>query len=168
VNELGQQMTINYLLGVFLFPFGTTLYFVAKIYLGRKSLSWPSVAGDVIYLNIEKRERSSKFPSISGVDYLCLPQIKYRYIVNNKEYHSKRIKFYTDMYYQIVARPDIAPELPFETNDNSVTVYYLPSMPMVSVLTPGITNSKDTFIVIGIVWFISIIIYACLSVLAKM
>jgi len=156
------------LLCVFLFPLAVTVYFVAKIFLGRKSLSWPSVAGEVIYLNIEKRERSSKFPSISGVDYLCLPQIKYSYIVNNKEYHSKRIKFYTDMYYQIVAKPDIEPELPFETNDDRVTVYYMPLMPILSVLTPGIKNSKDTYIVIGIVWFITIIIYGCLSVLAKM
>lgn len=161
-------MTFIYLLVIFLFPLGTTAYLATKMRLGQQSIKWPTVTGEVTHFKIEKRERSSKFPSMIGNDFICLPNIKYRYVVNDKEYHSKRIKFNPDMYYQVVSASDQEPALPFKINQNRVDVYYMPSNPAVSVLAPGVANSKSTYLVIVIVWFITSIIYGCLSVLVKM
>lgn len=134
-------------------PLLLSAYLAFHIIFGRNSKMWPSTNGNVIYFNVDTRKRYSKFPSITGVDYICIVKIKYEYLVNGKKYTSNRIQFGKDMSYKDEDELN-SDELIKQIKCNNFKVYYFEQFPKFSVLQPGMKNEMEH--IYGIIFILSV------------
>lgn len=136
-----------------LLPLLLSAYLALHLILGYNSKKWPNTTGSVIYFNVDTRKIYSKFPSITGIDHICIVKVKYEYRVNGKKYTSNRIQFGKDMSYKDEDELN-SDELIKQIRSNNFKVYYFEQFPRFAVLQPGIKNEMEH--VYGIIFILSV------------
>lgn len=119
------------------------------------SLSWPSVTGIVTHSSIDKKiytEHDDNRSSYSKSTYLhreaYAPVISYEYIINGKIFSNTNLDFsgvYTADIVQVERKLNQYPV------GSSVSVYYHPKEPEVSVLERNIKKDSIILFVVGII-----------------
>ena len=150
-----------------LLPLLLSAYLALHIIFGHNSKRWPNAIGRVIYFNVDTRKRYSKFPSITGIDHICIVKVKYEYLINGKKYTSKRIQFGKDMSYKDEDELN-SDELIKQIKSNNFNVYYSKQFPKFSVLRPGIQNEMEH--IYGIIFILSVpvLLYAFYILISKL
>lgn len=160
---IGAEMTII----LIILPLLLSAYLALQIVFGRGSNKWPNTIGSVINFNIDIRKRYSKFPSITGIDHICIVNVKYEYLVNGKKYASKRIQFGKDMSYKDEDELN-SDELIQQIRCNHIKVYYFRKFPKLSVLRPGIKNETEHIYGIISILFLPALLYGFYIVISKL
>lgn len=156
---------------IMIIPVLVSLWLLLEITLGKNSEQWPKVDGKLEAFVIKKRTSYSKFPSISGVQKQGIVKVKYSYLVNGRRYHSSRINFGLNDYYQSRAGLYLSPEeiredqLTDKLNSNNFLVSYFKPVPRVAVLVPGLQHAKRLYsgvaFILGVGLFLSLVYYLC-------
>lgn len=106
------------------------------------SASWPSVPGQVISSTVTRQSDSDGSVSFS-------PEVSYRYQVGSQSYQGRRIKFGENAYGFRARAQSVADRYPV---GHSVSVYYDPADPNLSVLEPGVSLGSYIVVCIGAVF----------------
>jgi len=111
--------------------FGVVINAIRQMSRGGASRNWFTTNGQVIHSSIHQEPDGPYF----------IPVVKYRYIVEGQEYKSSRIRFAWsgESTYPWTASEIIIKKYPVS---KTITVYYNPKNPSISVLVPGVM-SKD-------------------------
>lgn len=152
---------------LFLLPLMISAYLTIQLLFGVKSENWPNTIGELKDIKIRTIKRYSKFPSITGIDYICIVKVKYEYIVNNKQYISKRIRFGKEMAYKTPDELD-SDEFMNQIKNNNFKVYYFGKYPQIAVLQPGIQNKMEHIYGIVFILAIPIALYCFYVLISKL
>jgi len=114
------------------------VFFVAmgclEAWRGRASVSWPTVAGEVLDARVvESRRRSGTGRGGSSSATESIPLVRYAYEVNGERHESQRVDFKTRAGGRAAALEELGDLAPGAT----VTVHYDPNDPSLAVLRPG-------------------------------
>ncbi len=116
-----------------------------------ESSAWPTTSGRIISSKIEQSEESG--------DTYFAPSLEYEYVVDERNYRSKRIRF-GDFVPALPGTTAEAEEVSLRyTSGKSVQVYFDPDDPSLSVLEPG--AGKIRILTILAIWVI-MLVFSCL------
>jgi len=146
------SMGIFLLIGLGLSVWGWTILQDA-----RASASWPSVEGRVISSEVTRSTDADGAVSYS-------PEVTYSYTVENASYTNGRIKFGENAYGNRNKAEEIAANYPV---GRTVTVYYEPEQPALSVLEPGVTAGSFIVLCIGVFFVIISLMIAPLAMFLR-
>lgn len=126
---------------------------------GYRSQSWPSTTGTIIFADVKRVSDGE------GND-LYKPDVRYRYQVNDKQYHSRRITFKLQNPLENMFGRDQrrAAEIVRQyAIGREVTVYYQPNRPKRATLEPGHSSISLMLLQVG---FLAGIVFLILLVFA--
>ncbi len=112
---------------------------------GHLSKYWPQTKATVIESKLEEQLHAEGL-------WLFFPRIRYRYVVQGREYESTVITFPT---WASASRRRIETTLNKYPVSGTVLASYLPNKPTVSVLEPGLNTSVFIGVSIGFVFLLS-------------
>jgi len=143
-SKKGVAIFLTLFFGIF-FAIGLgVLIFAYKSYsLGKESLEWPSVEGDVVYSEIEKRTRTR---SKGGSSTTFSANIIYEYTVEGETYTGDKLRF---LLWNSSDRSESRSTVDKYPVGKVVPVYYKPDSPDTSVLEPGTATTFHLLLSFG-------------------
>lgn len=122
------------ILGVCFSIYGSTIFIEAW-----QSASWPTVTGTVVKSEVVETQNRNV--------HVFMPVIEYSYSIDDTQYSGNRI---SDWETTSKNRKDIEKILAPYAKDNEVNIYYSPSNPRNSLLSPGVHLSSTYWLITGI------------------
>jgi hypothetical protein len=146
-----QILAIILVEGFFLLGGIVTVRSLLAIKRGYASKRWPQTIGTIIESRVEELVNADG-------QLRFLPQVRYHYVVDGKEYESNSIWFPAKCFSSGLRAAILVDKYPV---NSSIVVSYLLTKPKVSVLEPGLTGRAVIDAMFGLGFLLSSVVGGC-------
>jgi hypothetical protein len=126
--------------------------------LASHSINWPSTKGHLLIFKVYEKTAKAKFPSLMDDYKYCVLKIKYEYEVNGNLYKGSRIQFGKQEAYITPSELE-ASEFYSNLKQGKFTVYFFKSLPQISTLKTGLSNTKNHIFAIVFIISVGVLLY---------